>query len=452
MENTKEKFQTIISEAANKLFAKIAGELTSTSFKDIVRSTQVTVNELGARLIELIVGIVDDRYNEQRNKHDITLRHTKTRKMVSGMGELNLKRRLYYDKVACRYFFAVDELLNIEKFSRIEGELKTKLINDATLTSYGKASALSGNCVSRQTVHNLVKCVPVESLQAQASGDFRKVDKIFIEADEDHIHLNNGKSAEVKLVYVHEGWRKVCHGRTELINAKYFASIQNGDDIWYDVQDYIDEQYNQQNTELHLSGDGARWIRRGLNIFQNAEYHIDKFHIYKNITEATAGHSQIRRRIIENLRIGDQEKVHNLFVKLWNNINGSNQNLQHLRIANSMTYIDNNFSAIDLKGVCGCSAEGHISHILSDRLSSRPMGWSKTGAEKIAKLRTFHFNGGDFATLRPIRKVNNGEKTKYKNCPVREFNTDGSIPQGPFMGSSSILEEIKKVLLGITEY
>ncbi|MBD5585477.1 MAG: ISLre2 family transposase [Clostridia bacterium] len=452
MENTKEKFRAIINEAVNNLFAKIAGELMSTSFTDIVRFTQLSVNELGARLIELIVGIVDDRYNEQRNKHNITLRHTKTRKMVSSMGELNLKRRLYYDKAACRYFFAVDELLNIEKFSRIEGELKTKLINDATLTSYGKASTLSGNCVSRQTVHNLVKRVPVASLQAQPSGEFRKVDKIFIEADEDHIHLNNGKSAEVKLVYVHEGWRKVCHGRTELINAKYFASIQNGDDIWYDVQDYIDEQYNQRNTELHLSGDGARWIRRGLDIFQNAEYHIDKFHIYKNITEATAGHPQIRRRIIENLKIGEQEKVHSLFFQLWNSINGPKQKLQHLRVSNSMSYIDDNFSAIDLKAVCGCSAEGHISHVLSDRLSSRPMGWSKPGAEKIAKLRTFHFNGGDFANLRPLRKENDDVSAKdHKNWPVREFNTDGSIHQGQFMGPSSVLEEIKKVLLGVTE-
>ena len=27
--------------------------------------------------------------------------------------------------------------------------------------------------------------------------------------------------------------------------------------------------------------------------------------------------------------------------------------------------------------VWGCSAEGHISHVLSARESSRPMGWSK---------------------------------------------------------------------------
>lgn len=31
------------------------------------------------------------------------------------------------------------------------------------------------------------------------------------------------------------------------------------------------------------------------------------------------------------------------------------------------------------KLLSGCSAEGHVSHLLSSRLSSRPMGWSQTG-------------------------------------------------------------------------
>jgi len=31
-----------------------------------------------------------------------------------------------------------------------------------------------------------------------------------------------------------------------------------------------------------------------------------------------------------------------------------------------------------------CSAEGHISHIFADRFSSRPLGWSKVGADKMA--------------------------------------------------------------------
>ena len=36
------------------------------------------------------------------------------------------------------------------------------------------------------------------------------------------------------------------------------------------------------------------------------------------------------------------------------------------------------------EGVKGCNAEGHVSHILSSRMSSRPMGWSVKGMPKTA--------------------------------------------------------------------
>ena len=50
-------------------------------------------------------------------------------------------------------------------------------------------------------------------------------------------------------------------------------------------------------------------------------------------------------------------------------------------------------------GVKGCSAEGHVSHILSARMSSRPMGWSKKGATKMSQLRAYHLNGGNMLEL-----------------------------------------------------
>lgn len=42
--------------------------------------------------------------------------------------------------------------------------------------------------------------------------------------------------------------------------------------------------------------------------------------------------------------------------------------------------------------VWGCSAEGHISHVLSARESSRPMGWSKKGVDQISRLRVLARN------------------------------------------------------------
>ena len=50
-------------------------------------------------------------------------------------------------------------------------------------------------------------------------------------------------------------------------------------------------------------------------------------------------------------------------------------------------------------GVKGSSTEGHVSHVLSSRMSSRPMGWSIQGATKMAKLRAYEMNGGDMLAL-----------------------------------------------------
>ena len=57
-----------------------------------------------------------------------------------------------------------------------------------------------------------------------------------------------------------------------------------------------------------------------------------------------------------------------------------------------MNYILNNVEGIknlyrNKKELHGCSAEGHISHIYSDRMSSRPMGWSTTNVNNMSKLR-----------------------------------------------------------------
>ena len=41
------------------------------------------------------------------------------------------------------------------------------------------------------------------------------------------------------------------------------------------------------------------------------------------------------------------------------------------------------------------STERHVSHMLSDRLSSRCMGWGPIGDEQIARMRTYIANGGN---------------------------------------------------------
>ena len=47
----------------------------------------------------------------------------------------------------------------------------------------------------------------------------------------------------------------------------------------------------------------------------------------------------------------------------------------------------------------GSSTEGHISHVLSARMSSRPMGWCRQGADSLSHIRVYWKNGGDMLEL-----------------------------------------------------
>ena len=81
------------------------------------------------------------------------------------------------------------------------------------------------------------------------------------------------------------------------------------------------------------------------------------------------------------------------------------------RISDAKEYILSNWMAAKLRlrhqdGVKGSSTEGHVSHVLSSRMSSRPMGWSITGATKMAKLRAYDLNGGDMLELVRYQKRN----------------------------------------------
>ena len=74
------------------------------------------------------------------------------------------------------------------------------------------------------------------------------------------------------------------------------------------------------------------------------------------------------------------------------------------KVEEAASYILSNWTAAKLRlkhknGVLGSSTESHVSHVLSARMSSRPMGWSRQGASNMSELRAYYYNGGDMLDL-----------------------------------------------------
>ncbi len=418
----KEQLEFLVKNTVEKLLSDIFSGLNNSSFSQIIEKTQEETNKLGLNTVELACSIIEKSFNEQRNKHEVVIKNKgKSRSILTTLGELRLTRTLYFDKNKSKSFFAVDELLKLEKYSRLDKGFKSKLVNMATVTSFGKASEFFEKKVSRQTVHNIVKKIDVNCLPKKTNKILKNLDHLYIEADEDHIHLNNGRGAEVKLIYVHEGIKKNST-RTELINPKYFVSISDDvDKFWSDVAYYIQSNYITTKTTVHLSGDGAAWIKYGTNLFTNCQYHLDKFHIHKSIAGMCFGNKNLRFKIIQALNNKDFVKLGLLYKEQYAL---HNKRSERKAIADSMLYLQNNRLSIDLSNNVSCAAEGHVSHVLSARMSSRPMGWSVQGAERIAKLRAFYFNGGDFNSI--FTKNSTKEKNEIKNYKKWMRTDDGS--------------------------
>ena len=104
------------------------------------------------------------------------------------------------------------------------------------------------------------------------------------------------------------------------------------------------------------------------------------------------------------------------------------------------------------KHVNGCSAESHVSHILSDRLSSRPMGWSQTGADRMSKLRCYEKNYGREKIINLVRYSREKKKqlrTGTKDISVKAL-TLRQITAEHYDQSKSYIERIQATIPGLT--
>lgn len=217
--------------------------------------------------------------------------------------------------------------------------------------------------------------------------------------------------AITKLVYVHEGIEREDpkSKRYRLINPYYFSGTRKGDgnkELWDEVYDYMDRHYDLEKVKrIYLNSDGGSWIKAGKKRISNLVYVLDGFHLEEYIVKLTSHMldttEDAKRELRTAIRKGTKDDFREVVERLKLSIE-SESGLK--RIENASDYILSNWTAAKYRlchkeGVVGSSTEGHVSHLLSDRMSSRPMGWSQTGADKMSQLRVYDKNGGDMLEL-----------------------------------------------------
>lgn len=360
---------------------------------------------------------------------------TDKKNLTTSIGSVTYEKTLFKNKKTGERKYLVDDAMGIDPHERISEDAVALMLEESVQTSYRKGGENISilDQISKEAVKDKLHALefPDED-ENEPVEEKRIVDYLYIEADEDHASLQfNEKKGDLKksefgrklntiitkLVYVHEGIEKDApkSKRHHLVNARYFSGLYEGTEgnrkLWNDVWKYIERTYDLSKVKkIYLSSDGGSWIMAGKKLIHGLTYALDEFHLRKYLIKMTNhmldSADDARRALCKSIEEDTKEEFRSYVDMLeWYAKTESDK----AKIIEASNYVLSNWSAAKIrlsnrKDLCGCSAEGHISHVLSSRMSTAPMGWSKRGADKMARLRAWYLNGGDMLELARYQK------------------------------------------------
>ena len=418
------------NEVGIKRIEKISEEYHTdpTKIAEYIEGITSVVVDFGLSLISEEWNSLDDILHQRRDtRPEWQVVRTDETSLGTSLGVVRYHKTLFKNKFTGERRYLLDELLGVEAHARMTEDAEAAMLREAVDSCYrkgGENASISNFEVSKQTVMNKVHALRFPTVVAPFKK--RKSEVLYIDADEDHISLqyleqkgdikdSHSNTFMPKIAYVYEGV-EANGDRNSLLNVKYFGGGYEGTqgvkELWTEIYDYIESTYDQDVLKkIYINGDGAEWIKTGAKIHAKASFVLDKFHMHKYILAATSHLMDSKDDAKKEIwRAVNSKSKHRMMAAFEHILEVTDSETKAKAVERSRDYIASHWSAImtgvrNRKDEIHCSAEGHVSHVFADRMSSRPLGWSRTGADKIARLRVYQFNGGNMLELVRYQKV-----------------------------------------------
>jgi hypothetical protein len=448
--------EKIVTETANNFIKNIleilsaGGGMEKIEIESLREVKACAAKFIGIHAEAVDAAIVEDKAIRREHGYYVERRDDK-RSITTLVGEVSYSRT-YFKKASGGYEYLTDTVLEVEPRSRVSDGLSLALVDTAKDVSYAKSSKyVADGDISRQTVMGKVR-------QSQAAENHvqqrRSVPELHIDADEAHITLVGGKRSEVPLISVYEGIGTKGK-RTFCENVFHISEYGKApDELWEQALTEIERRYDLTDTKIYLHGDGAKWIQTCFEWIPQAIFVLDKYHKNKAIKNVTAGLDKGRRNNFDAaIRQALAEEDLQLFGEM---VAALCEELPERadKIKNSAIYLQNFVSGIS---ICekdpganngGCT-EPHVSHILSARLSSRPMAWSKKTLVQLAPIlavKNFEIQPKKSLALElpePLKKVADKASKSLSNYSLGmpHPNAIGTLPiTGKITGTQVLLK------------
>lgn len=407
--------ENIVAHSLEKLyteFEKADHSFLDSGMKDMdayEKSLAEAARRAAAEHMEAVYSSMDQMLcSDIGRKKKYTIQRHDSRELLTVNGPIRFTHTLFRSREDGSYHYLMDEWLGLDAHERLSAAAEAKVLGEAAKSSYARAAEVLGKDAEltktavMEKVHAIQMEIPFEKPEKK-----KCVEYLYLEADEDHIHKQeknaSGKKKGMigKLLYLYEG-QEEKNGRRELNRVFYLGGLYCGSEenhhLFRRMQEYIETNYETKYLKkVYISGDCGAWIKAGVSDIDKGVMVMDKYHLMKYINKA-AGQmlddtNEVKGRLWKALYKGKKKK----FRKTLKAVKKCAPNVKAVDACGE--YVMNNWESAVLrmrdKNVYGCSAEGHVSHVYSDRMSSRPMGWSETGADGMCRLRCYVRNYGE---------------------------------------------------------
>lgn len=385
--------------------------------KEIEEKVLATAMEESAHTLVLLVGrevfqgmieALDERLAKKKPTGWRNI-GTEKRRMVSSLGIMEYKRRVYQDEQG-RRVKPVDEWVGLKRYARMSGrvqEMGASLVSSGTYRlaarqlSYMTRTPISHSAMQRMawTVGNrIADSEEAERRRIFEEGGADEPGKIsapvlYGESDGVWVHLQREKrkSTEVRVAILSTGRKAVGKDRYRLENKHCLTAIGLDAQAWQEqILREAHRHYNLEDTRLLVcGGDGNQWVRHSFDRLQiDQEFILDRFHLLRAARRAIPDR-KAAKAMVTRLRQGGFESARLDLKQQIQQATGQ----QREKLEDFYQYVYHNRDGLlDLqyRGVsvlpCLGAIEGNVDKLVVHRMKGRGCSWRLRGLRAMLAI------------------------------------------------------------------